>query len=301
MRNVFNRPRILVACLMGVSLVSMAILFSPENIVSDLPDHRLEAVVGDAPERNFIKVTDENNDGIPDWKETLVKAEELPTLSKTQNTDVADKESETLTGKFALDFTEDVMLSNIYGTLDKNKPLLIENASQQLAAEITPELYTYTDLTVTSNDSLEALKTYGNRIASISFEHSVPEGTRDALEIIEEVGLTNNREMLGELKPIISAYSGLMESTLKTAVPKTVLDEHLALVNAYLFMYEDVEAMNYFFADPLKSLMHLYRYPDDSSAVGAAIINLYLKLDELGVRFDQNDTTSRLLIIDEKI
>jgi len=283
---------------MGITLVSLAFIFAPREATSQFPDQRLEAVVGKAPERNFIKVTDANDDGIPDWQETLAEAEKLPTLQTDQSAGVASEEPETLTDKFALSFTKDVMQSNMYGTLDKNKSLLINSTSQQLSTEIEPDFYEYTDLTISPNNSQTTLRAYGNRIAAISFNHSLPESTRDTLEIAKEIGLTENKELLDELQPIITAYKGLLDDTLNTPAPEKVLEEHLALVNAYLLMYEDTASMNDFFTDPMNSLLHLYRYQEDSANLISAIKNLYLKLDSLGVKFDETDITSKLLTIE---
>lgn len=295
--NVLRRPRILVACLFGGGLVLSAYIFAPDSTADQLPDSRLEAVVGKAPERDFIPVTDADKDGIPDWQQSLIDAQQLQevNVSSTTTPDDSAVTPDTLTGEFARTFTKDIIQSKLYGTLDKNKQGLVENAASALQSRAAPTPYSETDLTLSTDTSTGALRAYGNRIVGISFTHSVPEDTRDVLTIMRDATANDDQQALDELTPIINAYQGMLTDTLTTPVPNSLSAQHLQLVNAYLLLVTDIKGMQQYEQDPLKGLIYVRSYSDDLDNLNQALIQLFTVISSKGVKFSANDTASRLI------
>lgn len=289
-----STTRILIASGTGLCMVVGAYLLS--DLVGQrpapAPDSRQEVVAGPAPERSFIEVVDDNENGIADWRESLPGA----TATTTRSEDIPIEER-TYTEQFAINTLENVISTNIDGSFGDPTNMLIGNANRSLADIAEDELYTLDDVVTTPNTSAAALRAYGNRIAEITFENGVRGEVRHELAIVTDALATDNAAVLAELDPIVIGYQGMVEDLLLTPVPVTYRYEHLDLINTFNALLNDVRGMRQTIDDPLYALMRIKRYEGDAKGMYQAISNLYLKLDAAGIKWTEADAVSDFIMI----
>jgi len=284
-------PRVKGAVLIGVALVAAAILIrsqSPARTPSSVsPVVAAPTFVTESPLRERIPVTDSNNDGVPDWQELLnnTKPLALPVATTTFTP------PETLTDQFALEFFETYVRNEGFGAFGREPQEIINEASEELIAQVQDTLYTERDITIQNGVDV---RSYVNAVADTILTHTVPPGTPSELTIIEQAVATNSSEPLQQLRPIIVAYDGIIKSMEQTTVPSTMVKEHLNLLNAVLAVRNDIIAMQELFADPIVALLRLQRYQDDLLGLSNTLSDIYLSASRRGVVFDRTDTAAQV-------
>ena len=264
--------------LVGSSLVMVYLKPEVENASQNISGQ---------PTRTFIAVDDINDDGVPDWQDTL-----------NISTIYIDEETSTTTvmTKTASLAAELATLSLPGDNLTDDSAL--QDLSARLAAESVDEQYTRNDIRITNNNDTENLRRYGNRVAEITFEYAPPAGTENEMVILNRAMSMNDTDTINKLQPIINSYEGMVSAMLVTEVPSNLVREHLSLINVYNAILNDLRAFHKVFEDALPAMTRLRRYQADTEALYLAISNLYLKLDQNGIKWSESDTASRFIKIE---
>lgn len=276
-------PLIIVSTAIGLFLVlgSLAMVyFRPEvkNVSQNVLEH---------PTRVFIPVDDKDGDGIPDWQSTL----NISTIYLNEET--AATTSMTKTASLAAELAT----LSLAGNKQPDKAAL-NDLSTRLAADSMDEQYDRTDIRITNNNDADSLRRYGNRVAEITFEYAPPKGTENELVILNRAMSTNDTTVIEKLEPIIVSYEGMLSAMLVTEVPSNLVKEHLSLINVYNAILNDQRAFKNVFNDALPAMTRLRRYQADTEALYLAISNLYLKLDQNGIKWSESDTASSFIKIE---
>ena len=274
----------LVALGVGIVLVSGAFYVgaSDETIKGDI------TVVAKPPERNYIAPKDSDGDGISDWAEELIKDRE-EILSEFDQSEPYVPPS-TLTQKFSVKFFQDYLYSKGFGEYGDNKDELAAKAIEVLSHEAKDSVYTIDDIVLGSDDSQEALHQYGNRIAQIVIESSVPTKNNIAeMDILEQAMETKNEAKLAELDPIIEAYQKYFDETKLVTVPPSLVRQHIDLINVYSAVLKDLKAMRLVFEDPLLALLRVKRYPDDVGGMVYVYYNIDRVLRREGITYSSDE------------
>lgn len=286
------RVKIIGAFVAGILIVLAAFYLrsiTPQAATTTQPEVSVAQV-----ERSHIPVADSNGNNIPDWQDELIRTKPLTFAS----TSPQYESPQTLTGQFALQFFEDMIRANQSDVFGATPDQLVDQAAQQLVGKAKDELYTRDDIRTTPDTATESLRTYGNTIALIALSNPT-EGEAEAY-ILQDVLRYDDTERLRELDPIIAAYANMVALMLNTSVPETYVAEHLALLNAYKAVLEDIKAMRMVDEDPLYTFLRLKRYQDDVLGMINALIGLYDTLyleDE--VRWEPGDPALRLVNFDQ--
>lgn len=238
------------------------------------------------PTRTFIPVSDKDNDGIPDWQDSL----NISTIYLNQE---ASTTTLTKTASLAAELASLSLPGN-----DLDNKSALEDLSARLAAESVDKQYTSQDIRKSNDNSQEALRRYGNRVAEITFEYAPPKGTENEMTILNRALSMNDTKIIEKLKPIIASYEGMVSAMLVTDVPSTLVKEHLSLINVYTAILNDLRAFENVFVDALPAMTRLRRYQADTEALYLAVSNLYLKLDKAGIKWTNTDTASRFIKIE---
>lgn len=262
-----SRKRIASAFLIGGTMVAFAFFVASERKKSELLPTAGELTV--AAPRTHIAITDSNANDIPDWQEALQVNSPL-VLSEATTTYQAPT---TVTGKFALSFFEDYIRSQNYGAFGDTEEELIAETTQSLVKQAIDELFTKEDLVVITRSDPEALKAYGNYVASIPL--SQKSGAESEIIILQDAVRYNDMKKLEALDPIALSYVNMVKLMLETPVPQKYVKEHLDLLNAYNAVREDVKGMQKLQEDPMYTFLRLKRYQDDVAGLTNAVINLY--------------------------
>jgi hypothetical protein len=282
-----SQKRVAWAFVFGIVLVSGAFVMSNKSNAAK------NAALAIAPniERNYIDVADADGNKVPDWQDSLFGKDDVITISTTTATYTKPT---TVTGKFAINFFENVINSKLFGVFGDSKEEVVQKSTENLLKEGQDELFAATDITSIDNTDQATLRSYGNQVASILLSQKT-EG-EDELAILSDALRYDDMEKLKELEPIVSAYGEMVTNMTSVSVPETYVTAHLDLLNALNAVYEDVRAMQNADTDPMYTFLRMKRYEDDvlglSNALSVLFDTLYLQ-DK--VRWSEGEATLRLV------
>lgn len=242
--------------------------------------------------RTFISVGDRDNNSIPDWQESFAIGQINIDDLRANGPYVP----ETKTGQLAIELMEK-LTSNNAGV--SNDAILQESLTKTIDNLADIE-YNQDDINIVNDNSSAALRNYGNAVATITFDNSVKSGTAGELEILRQALNRDDEKTLSQLDEIIVSYEGMVADMLVTPVPSTMVKEHLSLINVYQALSLDIKAFRGVLTDALPAMVRLRRYPSDATALYTAISNLYLKINEAGIQWSNNDAASRFIKVESR-
>lgn len=276
-------PRIVVASVLGILLVGGSYLLS--KMTAEEADTSIASLRPASETREFIPVTDEDQDGLPDWQNALVTGEII-----------IDEEPEAGT------MTKTASLAVELATLTSGGNVNIPSITTQLGGDLSRSAldkeYTEADIRIGKDDSAFSLRAYGNAVAAIALENAPPRGTEDELTVLNRALLRDDVTLLAGLEPTILSYEQMVADMLLLEVPPSLTREHLALLNVYQALLNDIKAFKATFDDALPAMLRFRRYQADVEALLVAINMLYLKLDAAGIKWTSADTASKFIIIE---
>ncbi len=286
--KVDSQKRIAGAFLVGATIVAGAFIVRSHTGTQNNQGALVSTALS---ERQYIETGDSNKDGVPDWQDALQK--EKPLLLATTSSSTYKKPT-TVTGKFAVQFFEDYLLSKKNGVFGDTKEELLKKAMQRLAQQSIDELFSEKDITLFPDSDSQTLHDYGNRIASVILAHP-NKGDSEGI-ILQDYVRYQKPERLLDLDPIALAYTTIMKDLLATPVPNTYVKEHLDLTNAVNAVKEDVRAMQKVETDPMFTLLRLKRYQDDVLGLSNALSNVFnaLYLRDT-VRWNEGEAVTNLI------
>ena len=289
-------PKIFGAFIIGGALVAGSYVVSNFG-KTDIPQGDLAIVVSRAPERSAIAVYDKNNNGVPDWQETLLGTDPLEIEKIATSTYTPP---DTLTGQFAVEFFEDTLKSKAFSVFGSSEEEILESSMNSLAEEAKDTIYFEKDISIIKDTQLnESLKrAYFNEAANIITRNSVT--SRNEAAILEDALNSNNPEILLELAPIKQTYQNMRDEMLALSVPEEYVKVHLDLINVYHAIFRDIEGMELAFSDPLYTMLRMKRYEDDASGLFLALQNYYFAVLESPVLFDDSDPAFLFVIFEPK-
>jgi hypothetical protein len=286
-----SQKRISGALLAGAALIAVALLVRSYADTSTVTTQDA-VVVTSVPQRTAIKITDKNDDGVPDWQESLLVTSALDMASTTNSF----KEPETLTEKFALSFFQDMVRAENYGAFGDTPEELVLEASNTLAAQAVDVLLTTRDIIVSPDNSPEALSAYGEAVARITTLY--PDTSEENAAVILARALRNQSPTeLTALDIKIDVYTNILQDTKELVVPNNFQREHLNVLNSYQAVLTDIQAMRTAFTDPMLTLLRMKRYEDDSIGMAISLQNLYQKLVADGATWDEDSVVTPFLAI----
>ena len=293
MRNV--NPKILGAFAVGFLMVAGTLYLSvhsqEESVIAKANN---EPVTKHPTYRSFIPVDDENNDGVPDWQEYFVGAE----INLDEISTSTPYEPTTLTGQVAAELGSYILNSDLNEEAFADSGFIDEIVAQ-LDAENVDIPYTANNVVILSEDTLAARRHYGNRVVEISEANAVAGEVENELVIWRRAMIADNPETLEKLDPIIAGYQGMIDDMLTEPVPASLVEEHLALINIYQSLQNDIVAFRYTYEDALSSVLRHKHYLENVEAMREALSDLYVKLHEEGIRWTSEDAVPLLISISE--
>lgn len=237
----------------------------------------------EVPARMAIAVSDNDSNGIEDWRDSFVTTE--PIIIK--NNDVDYEVPSTLTGKLGINFLESIITNR--ATVGRNDSEVIDDMARQLEAETLVQGYDVPDIIILDTYSDTDVKNYFNTLAGI-IERNSPANSDYELNILYEITNRGKSERLPELKLIANSYQLIIDDTLTVPVPALFVKEHLDLLNTYTAVQADIAAMTKVLDDPVVSLLRMKRYEDDALGLNYALQNIYLAMRRYPNLFEQTDS-----------
>lgn len=264
-------PKIVGATIIGFALVGGA--FTISSLKQPKTVYQPAAVSAAVPQRVAIAVTDNDGNGIEDWRDEFVTAQ--PVILNQNSSDYTAPE--TLTGQMSIGFMESVIRSKNYGPFGRSQEEVITDTVGTLIDETNIVIYDTPDIDIMRSWDDEDIVNYANTLAATFYRHNVV--MEGEIRIVHDILVNKKRERITELETLASAYGNFRDDTLKIPVPAFLVKEHLDLINSFHALHTDIKAMTLVFEDPAVALLRLKRYEDDALGLNLALQNMYLALE----------------------
>ncbi len=283
-------PKIIGATIIGFALVAGAYTVSSFG-KPRLPTQTANVQSTTPTQRVSISVTDNDNNGIEDWRDEFVTTAPV-ILNQDASTYVPP---DTLTGQMGINFMEGLIRSRGYGPFGSSDIEVIGNTVNNLVKETSNTLYDTSDIIIMREWDNQDIVNYANTAAATIYKHSVRDIEGEVL-ILQDYINTRDEGSLNELKTLVKVYEGYRDDTLKIPVPAFLAKEHLDLINTYHAIYTDIQAMTLALSDPAVSLLRLKRYQDDATGLAYALQNIYLALGPHASLFTIDDPATLFVL-----
>ena len=275
--------KILGSFLVGIALVLGAVIYSNFGIGQLSQPASVSGAT--APARTAIAVTDKDENGVEDWRDTFFTTEAIIEDSASSTYDVPT----TVTGLLGIQFLESMIRSKYYGSLGQTKEEVVDTTVDSLTAATQQELFDTRDVIIMNTWTDADIKNYANAMADAILTNNV-EGVDQEINIMNDAINKGKTERLKELEVIADIYANTVEDSLKIPVPSLFLKQHLDLLNSYQAVREDISAMSLTASDPMVTFMRFKRYQDDVLALRLSFENMYLTLLQYDNLFNNNDS-----------
>lgn len=280
----FNiNPKIAGSLLIGFALVSGAYIIN--NFGQTKP---VEQKVVTEPDkvvlRTAINVSDDNQNGIEDWKDEFLTSDAIIVENSTEPYTPPD----TLTGQIGITITEDLIQSKTDSIFGLTNEEIITKNTQELLKTVEFKPYNSSDIDIMEEWKDDDIVNYANTAATIILTYNISDSEYE-LDVLSAILEDGEIERMSEIADMAEAYTNYYTDTLKIPVPSILSKEHLDLINTYKAVAEDLEGMLLSFEDPMVSFLHLKRYKDDALALTYAFKNMYLALEPHAALFTVED------------
>ena len=275
-------PSVVVASVVGLIMVGCSYVLS-QGIEEAATELELKATTK-LDTRTFIPVTDQDNDGLPDWQNTF-------NINTIQLGEGQTNATTTETADLAIELANSAYMTGADSMSINSK------IGPEVLRSAVDEQYDREDIIIGIDDSLLSLRTYGNTVAAIAIENAPPTGTESELTVLNSALIRNDPSVLDGLDPTIASYEAMLKDMLETPVPPSLVREHLSLINVYQALINDIKAFRGTFNDALPAMVRFRRYQADAEALYIAITALYAKLDQQGIVWTDADIASKFVKI----
>src|SRR6056297_3193999 len=263
MKGIISSPRIIGACVVGCALVAGAYTLSNFGSSWFTTQQIASVTAATTTPRVAITVTDNDQNGIEDWRDEFVTNEPIVLVPE----DTAYESPNTLTGQLGVNFIEGYLRAKTYGPFGSSPEEVIDNTVNVLAEQTAHELYDTPDITILNDWDDQDILTYANTMALAISNNNQSQITEAELFILYDIVTNDNIERIEELKLLADGYLQMRDASLNIPVPAILVKEHLDLINTYHAIHKDIEAMALAIDDPAFALMRLKRYEDDAAGL----------------------------------
>ncbi len=216
------------------------------------------------------------------------------TSTKLKNNTLATNEPsinepETVTGQFGKKFFEQYMLlkqNNLTDDPTAIKAVVDQNINDIVSTAPQAQTYDIRSVLITATSDLVAERTYANTVGGILSLYN-PQG--DAAMIATEALDKNDTTRIKEIDAISNSYSLMLKNLLTVPAPKTISENHLALINAVSSMVFVSQGMSKVFADPLQSMVSLAVYQKSLASFQNALLDLKYNFSQKAIQFSSSE------------
>ncbi|MCA9360560.1 hypothetical protein H6785_02680 [Candidatus Nomurabacteria bacterium] len=276
-------PKIIGATVIGLALVAGAYTISNFG-ESNFPQQPATALASEPLERVSIVVTDNDKNGIEDWRDAFVDAEIVNKFEPGAPYVPPD----TLTGKVGVKLLEGMIESRIYAPFTPSDDEVVNGVVESIEQGALVKLVGTEDLVIMEESDDQDIVNYANTVAATIYRHG-KDSTENELVILDDILRNDKQERTVDLEKKALVYQNIFADTLEIPVPKIFVKEHLDLLNTYQAVHEDIDAMSKIIDDPLLSLVYLKRYPNNIEGMTLALGNMYAALEKYADLFGADD------------
>ena len=242
---------------------------------------------------------DSDSDGILDWEESLwgtdptkkettegipdqvaidkIKAEQGMEEGNSSLNDATLQNAVNLTrtDQFSRELFATIAAASQNGAMDQ---ATIDALSITLAEKIqnpnVRKIFLTSDIKISKNDDADAVKIYGNALNNIQKIYTLD---YTALDVLQKFSADENNvdvSVLSKLDPIIAQTNKVINTALKTSVPKSLADLHLKVINSLERLVENLIDIKLYNTDAIVSFGAIFQYNQNASILESDIVNL---------------------------
>lgn len=283
-------PKVIGAFVIGFALVAGAYVFS--NFGQPTGNYRttqnLNAERQVAAARVAIPVTDNDNNGIEDWRDEFVSLDPI-VLQESVAGEVYES-PQTLTGQTGVNFVQNIIRSrNTSGFYAGSDDEVITDTVSALQFETSVTIYDTPDIMILTNWDNSSIKNYANAAASAIIDNAESDLDNELL-ILRDILNRNDQDRLRDLETLAEIYRVTRDTVIDIPVPELLVKEHLDLINTLHAVHNDILGMTLSYDDPAFALFRLKRYEDDVLGLSIALENMYTALIPYASEFSTDDT-----------
>lgn len=282
-----SKTKIIGAFVIGFAIVGAS--FVLKNLTTPASQNLSSIAAQDtvvAPARTLMEVTDNDNNGLEDWRDQFVKSSPITVVETSDDSYVAP---DTLTGQVGISFLQSIITARGQGSFGKTQEQIIADTVDRISIYGSDTIFDLRNITISQDTSNEAIRAYGNAMANAIVDNSVP-GLRNELLILRDVVNEQSEQGVKELATIAEVYTKTRDEMLSLPVPALFVKEHLDLINVLHALGNDIQTMSSSLNDPMLSLVRLKRYEEDARGLALALQNIYLAFEPYAGAFEQNDS-----------
>ena len=249
-----------------------------------------------------LLVQDSNNNGIPDWEETLygldpkgdgitnkeiIDAKILKTQKDNGVSSVANSAtSSTETAKLSREMLSTILALQQSGNLT---PEAVQNLSDTLGQNVdvqkdNPETYTINDITTTDDNSGQALTDYAKNFNDVLGNANDNGLGKEMAVVYQTLDQNTGPQQVKNLDPYIQVYSKFASDIIALKTPQAVAQKALALANACALMAASLSKIELMYTDAVSGLIGFDEYTTAASSITAALPDL---LNSLNIQISQ--------------
>lgn len=288
----------------GASLLSLILIGAAYSLSGPLPFH-INKVGAESTHDLLVSYAskDSDGDGLPDWQESLYGTD--PNNAHSVNPSVSDADAVAqglVQPKFATATTTAIDANIIPGatagptTLTDQfaKKLFGQYLKNRGGTQPTPtEIATFVEQGVAELKSSQVRKDAFNQ-GQVKVSGAGPDAllvyaadgeralsatkidvSKTALEFFSDAVSKNDPSALRKLRGYGTGYAEIARSLMKTSVPKEMAASHLALANSLMLMSSSILDLAEINNDPLRAMLGLAQYQDDSVVLGQALKDMH--------------------------
>ncbi len=256
------------------------------------PEDQAAVAVSAAPVRVPIDVSDKNDDGVEDWRESLLISDETIILQASGTGSY--KSPETLTGQTGIAVFQDIVRMKGFEGFGPTEEEIINEATLAASDFANDDILDITDIRLGDDSSAAAVRAYANEAASIIIEYGMKD-TEPELEALRESVYKKDPNSIAQLKEVAAVYKTLLDRSKELVVPPQLVKEHLDVLNVYQALFNDIDTMTKASSDPLATFVRLKRYEDDAKGLVYSLKNIYKAIEPYASEFEREDPAIKLL------
>lgn len=164
---------------------------------------------------------------------------------------------------------------------------LVDDSSNSVAAT-NAKVYTADDIKVSNNNSIAAIRLYGNALGEAIIKNTSAT-TTDQLLIYDNAANNNDPGSVSAIIPIIESYQKTLTAFLSITVPSNAVNLHINLINSYSQIIAADEMLIKYPTDPVLSMYGLKQYDDASKMLYSSIQAYPVFFTTQGALFSPNE------------
>ena len=296
--NSNGSPQVLFALIIGIAIVSGAVIFNnfAERLASapSITESSVPQELPDLQASSMRQTISDSAEG-PTWQQTIPE-QNVPEINIRPTISGTYEPPTTLARQFGVDLFTTVVEAGANDLSPEEFENRLSSLTQRYADTASAQQYTGADIQTTLESDAQAIRTYMNTVATIFIEHT-PENTRGRAELFRAIAESQDQQAQAELLRIADNYQTMREQYLATAVPHRFVTAHVALINTVEAIHNDIRSIANFIEDPLAGQLGIRRYPSSSQAFTRALQNLGVETIRHQEVFDFDEDPALLFIL----